>query len=57
MFTRYDKFLAAFVIALFSFIRSYFGIDVGVDDATANQIAQALMAAVVWLVPNKPKAE
>ncbi len=54
MFTRYDKFIAALIVALFSFIRSYFGIDVGVDDATASQIAQVLMAAVVWLVPNKP---
>jgi hypothetical protein len=57
MFTRYDKFFAALVVAAASFVRSYTGVDIGIDDATAAQLAQLLMAAVVFLIPNKPKAE
>ena len=55
MITSYDKFLAALVIALVSFIRGYTGIDLGIDDATAHQITEVLMAAIIWLVPNKAK--
>lgn len=57
MFTRYDKFFAALIVAAASFLRAYTGVDIGLDDATAAQLGQLLMAAIVFLVPNKPKAE
>ncbi|WP_273772944.1 hypothetical protein [Brucella intermedia] len=56
--TRFNKFWAAAVMAVVAFIRSYFGIDLGVDDATANAIVAAVTALLVWFIPNreqKPK--
>lgn len=58
--TRFNKFWAAAVMAVVAFIRSYFGIDLGVDDATANAIVAAITALLVWLIPNreaKPKGD
>lgn len=55
--SRYNKFLAAAIMAFVAFIRSYFGIDLGVDDATANAIVAAVTALLVWLVPNKAPKE
>lgn len=53
MLTKYDKFLVALIMALVAFVRSYSGIDLGVDDATATAIVGALGALLVWLIPNK----
>lgn len=53
MFSRYDKFWAALIMAMAAFVRSYSGVDLGVDDATANAIVAAITAAIVWLIPNK----
>jgi len=55
--SKYNKFLAAAVMAVVAFIRSYFGIDLGVDDATANAIVAAFTALLVWLIPNKAPAK
>lgn len=55
--SKYNKFLAAAVMAVVAFIRSYFGIDLGVDDATANAIVAAFTALLVWLIPNKTQAK
>jgi len=52
---RYSKFIVALIVALVAFIRVYFGIDIGVDDATATAIVGAIGAFLVWLVPNKEK--
>ncbi|HEU4986852.1 MAG TPA: hypothetical protein VFT89_07285 [Rhizobiaceae bacterium] len=56
MLTSYDKFLVALIVAIVAFIRSYSGIDLGIDDATATAIVGAIGAFLVWLVPNR-KAE
>lgn len=53
MLSRYDKFWVALVVAIFAFLRSYTGFDLGVDDATATAIVGAIGAALVWLIPNK----
>lgn len=50
---RYAKFWVALVMALVAFIRSYTGLDLGVDDVTANAIVGAVTAFLVWLVPNR----
>lgn len=56
--SKFNKFWAAAVMAVVAFIRSYFGIDLGVDDATANAIVAAFTALLVWLIPNKaPKSK
>lgn len=51
--SRYNKFFVALVVAFFAFVRSFFGIDLGVDDATATAIVGAIGAFLVWLVPNR----
>ncbi|WP_273794149.1 hypothetical protein [Brucella intermedia] len=51
--SKYNKFWAAAVMAVVAFIRSYFGIDLGVDEATANAIVAAITALLVWLIPNR----
>lgn len=50
----YNKLWVALVVAILAFLRSYTGIDLGVDDATATAIVGAIGAFLVWLVPNKP---
>lgn len=49
----YAKFWVALIMALLAFIRSYTGLDLGVDDATATAIVMAITAFLVWLVPNR----
>jgi hypothetical protein len=49
------KFWVALIMAIVGFSRSYSGVDLGVDDATANAIVGAVTAALVWIIPNKPK--
>lgn len=51
------KFFAALIIVAANIIRSRYGIDLGIDDQLANDFAGLLMASIVWLVPNKPKAK
>lgn len=51
--SRYNKFLVAAIMAFVAFIRSYFGIDLGIDDTAATAIVAAFTAMLVWLVPNK----
>ncbi|MCA0279067.1 MAG: hypothetical protein LCH86_23985 [Proteobacteria bacterium] len=50
---RHAKFWVAVIMALVAFIRSYTGLDLGVDDVTANAIVGAVTALLVWLVPNR----
>lgn len=50
---RYNKFWAALIMAVIAFLRSFTGIDLGVDDATANAIVGAVTAALVFFIPNK----
>ncbi|HEX2753703.1 MAG TPA: hypothetical protein VHP34_11485 [Alphaproteobacteria bacterium] len=57
MFTSYDKFFVALIMAAVSFIQAYSGINLGIDNTTAAQIVAALTPVLVWLVPNKPKAD
>jgi len=51
--SRYNKFWIALIVAVFAFLRSYTGFDLGVDDATATAIVGAIGAFLVWLVPNR----
>ena len=51
----YNKFWVALVVAIVAFLRSFTGIDLGVDDATATAIVGAVGAFLIWLIPNKPK--
>jgi hypothetical protein len=53
MLSKYDKFWVALIVAIFAFLRSYTGFDLGVDDATATAIVGAIGAALVWIIPNK----
>lgn len=53
----YNKFLVALTMAALSFAKSYFQIDLGVDEITAANLITALTAILVYMVPNKPKAE
>lgn len=46
------KFWVAAVMALAMFARVYFGIDLGLDEATVTAIVGGIGAALVWLVPN-----
>ncbi len=50
---RFNKFWIALIVAIFAFLRSYTGFDLGVDDTTATAIVGAIGAFLVWLVPNK----
>lgn len=51
-----NKFWVAAAMAALSFAKSYFGIDLGMDEVTASNLIMALTAFLVWIVPNKPKA-
>lgn len=53
----YSKFIVAAFMAILTFAKSYYGIDFGVDEVTANNIIAALTALLVYAIPNKPKAE
>lgn len=50
------KFWAALFLVAANAIRSRYGIDFGLDPTLANDLAGGLVAAMVYLVPNKPKA-
>jgi hypothetical protein len=53
LMSRYNKLWVAVIVALFAFIRSYTGFDLGVDDTTATAIVGAIGAFLVWLIPNR----
>lgn len=53
----YAKFWVALIMAGLSFSKSYFNIDLGVDEITAGNLIAALTAVLVWAVPNLPKAK
>lgn len=50
----YNKFLVAALMAVVTFVQSYFEIDLGVDQVTASNLIAALAAILVWLIPNVP---
>lgn len=54
---QYSKFLVAAVMAALSFAKSYYGIDIGVDEITASNLIAALTAVLVYMIPNAPKAD
>ena len=50
------KFWVAAIMAIVQFVQIYFGIDLGLDQATATAIVGGIGAVLVWLIPNaKPK--
>lgn len=51
------KFWVAVIMAGVQFCQIYFGIDLGLDEATATAIVGGVGALLVWLVPNKRKRE
>lgn len=53
MTTTATKFWAALVIVTANVLRNRYGVDLGVDDQLANDIAGYLVAGAVWLFPNK----
>lgn len=53
--TRLNKMWAALIVAFVAWVRSYFGIDLGIDDATATAIVGGITTFLVWLIPNSEK--
>jgi hypothetical protein len=53
----HNKFLIAMAMAGLSFAKSYYNIDIGVDEVTAGNLIAALTAILVYMVPNAPKAD
>lgn len=51
------KFWAALFLVAANAIRSRYGIDFGLDPSLANDLAGGLVAAAVWAIPNKVKAD
>lgn len=56
MFTQADKALVAVIMGVLYLIRTYFGIDFGLSEATVGSIASFVTAILVYLVPNKKPA-
>ena len=46
------KFWVAVIMAGVQFCQIYFGIDLGLDEATATAIVGGIGALLIWLVPN-----
>jgi hypothetical protein len=53
MFSAADKFFVALLLAGANVVRSRYDIDFGLTDQMAADIVGFVMAAAVWLVPNK----
>lgn len=51
--TKYAKAIAAGIVGFAGYVRVAYGIDMGVDDATATAIVNAAITFIVWAVPNK----
>lgn len=56
MSTTATKFWAALIIVTGNVVRNRYGVDMGIDDQIANDIAGYLVAGAVWLFPNRKKA-
>ena len=56
MQTTAAKFWAALFLVAANGVRSYFGVDLGLDPMLADNLAGGLIAASVWAVPNRAKA-
>jgi hypothetical protein len=53
MFTAADKALVAIIMGALYLVKTYFGIDLGVSEATVATAASFITAVLVYLVPNK----
>lgn len=49
----YSKFWVAVVMTGANFARSYWGIDLDLDEVTAATLVQGVTAGLVYLVPNR----
>lgn len=57
-FFRAAKFWVAMAMAVVQFVQIRYGLDLGLDEATATAVFGGLGALLVWLVPNfKGKSE
>jgi hypothetical protein len=50
---KYSKFIVAGVMAVVQFVRTYSGVDLGLDETTVSSVISAFTAILVYLVPNK----
>ena len=57
MFTSMDKALAALVMAALSIVNLAFGTHISADPVLVSGVIAALTPVIVYLIPNKPKAE
>lgn len=53
MFTKYDKAIAAVLMALAAWLNQKYGLALPVDSETLILLAGGLTSAIVYLVPNK----
>lgn len=51
--SAYNKFSIALIMAAANGVRSYYGIDFGIDEQMATSLAGGITAALVWAVPNR----
>ena len=51
----YSKFWVTMVMAFVAWARAAYGIDLGIDEATATALVGAVTAILVYAVPNKAK--
>ena len=49
----YNKFIVALLMAGAEFARAAFGLDIGLDDATANGLVGVVTAILVYAIPNR----
>lgn len=53
MFTSMDKALVALVMAIIYILNHFFGIHLGLDEATVTTFITLITPIIVWLTPNK----
>lgn len=53
MFTSLDKALVAIAMAVLFLLKQYFGIDLGISEATVAQIMMFITGLLVYFTPNK----
>ena len=56
MFSQYDKFIVAIVMAVIGAAGAYTGKQYNVDPAIIAQVVSIITAALVYVVPNKKAA-